>query len=476
MSTTATLSDEKRKLLDRFLRQRLATPTEISAISRRSSGTRAPLAPSQEQVIIRAQNASRPGLYNESITLKFKQPMNRGVLQSSMAEMMRRHEILRTHYEAESGQLIQIVDPAPDSFTLPLVDLRRSREWQRKADIVTLSLAQTGRPFDLERGPLLRSTLVAISDSEYWLEMAAHQSIIDGISVYRILPEELFAIYRAFAADLPSPLPELPLQFADFACWHRASLTPSETERQLAYWRAKLEGETRPLYWPGQKARPAKRTYRGFIREFTVDRRVGDAAGALSRSSGSTTFAALLAAFYSLLHFYTAQTDLVLGTFAPCGRKRSEVQPLIGYFLNPVALRVDLKDDPPFLELVHRAQIALSEALSHDDVPFEHVVAAIDPPVDASRNPFFDVAISLQPCMPDSAGAWSVTSMDAESGAAVLDLYIAFIDRPDGLHVRAQYNPDIFDFERIRQTIKDFEAMLAFATEHPHERISRLHT
>jgi hypothetical protein len=374
-----------------------------------------------------------------------------------------------------SGQLVQLVAPASDSFALPLVDLRRSSERQKRDDLRTLSLKQTAQPFDLHQGPLLRATLVAMNDSEYWLVMTAHQSTIDGISVYQIFPQELSTIYQAFAVNQASPLSELPLQFSDFACWQREWLTDAEILKQVGYWRAKLGSGSRAGRWPTHKSKLQRRTFRGLIRQFALDRYVADAASALGRRVGATMFAVLLAAFYSLLRAYTGQKDLIVGTLSPSGRKRSEVQALIGYFLNPVALRVDLADDPPFTELLRRVLVTISEAISNDDVPFEQIVETLAPLPDPTRNPYFDVAISLQPCMPDSAGTWSVTSMDAESGAAAFDLYLAFIDRPEGLHVRAQYNPDIFEFEEIQQTVKDFEALLVFATEHPDERISRLY-
>src|SRR5690348_4790686 len=475
MSNNATLSDTKRRLLNQFVQQRTIPPADTSAIQRRPSSGPAPLSLSQERLVLRAQNVSRASLYNESITVKFRRPVDRDVLQISMAEVIRRHQILRTRYDMVSGQLVQVVAPALDNFALGLVDFRRGSERQKRDDLSTLSLKQTAQPFDLHQGPLLRALLVAMNESESWLVMTAHQSIIDGVSVYQIFPRELFTIYQAFSANRASPLSELPLQFSDFAYWQREWLTRAEILRQVGYWRTQLGSGSHAPRWPTHKSKLQRRTFRGFIRRFVLDRHVADAASALGRGHGVTMFAVLLSAFYSLLHLYTGQRDLTVGTLSPSGRKRSEVQGLIGYFLNPVALRVDLADDPPFTELLRRVQVTISEAISNDDVPFEQIVETLDSHSDPSRNPYFDAVISLQPCLPDSAAVWSVTSMDAESGAAAFDLYLAFIDRPEGLDVRAQYNPDIFAVEELQQTIRDFEALLAFTTEHPEERISRLH-
>ncbi len=474
MSLVGPLSETKRKLLDSLLRQKVAKPAEAAAIPKRLLSEPVPLALSQEQLLIREQHAGGIPLYNESITLKFKCRIDPAVLRCSMADVVRRHEIWRTNYDVVSGQFVQIVNPAPERFELPFIDLRRGPEWQRKADVRKLSLAQTTRPFDLRKDPLLRATLVAMGDSEYWLVITAHQSIVDGVSVYQIFPKELFTIYQAFSLGLPCPLPELPLQFADFACWQRGYLTAEEKLKQIAYWRAKLANAIPIKSWPARKSRPAERTFRGYIREFTVARGIADAAGALGRSNGSTMFAVLMTTFLTLLHFYAGQDDLVVGTLSPAGRKRSEVQGLLGYFLNPVAIRVDVADNPPFTDLLRRVQVAISEAISHDDVPFEKIVNALDPLHEPGRNPYFDAAISLQPCMPDSGGVWSVTSMDAESGGSALDLYVAFIDRPEGLHARVQYNPDIFQFEEIRRMMDDFQTLLSLAAVQPHERISQL--
>ena len=474
MSLVAPLSETKRRLLDSYLRQKLAKPVEAPAIPRRLSTGPAPLALSQEQILIREQVARGIPLYNESITLKFKCRMDPGILQWSMAEVIRRHEIWRTNYDTVAGQFVQVVNAAPQRFELPFVDLRRGPEWQRKADVRKLSLAQTTRPFDLRNGPLLRATLVAMADSEYWLVITAHQSIVDGVSVYQLFPNELFTIYQAFSLDLPCPFPELPLQFSDFACWQRDYLSAAEEFRQIAYWRRQLAGAIPITCWPARKLRPAERTFRGYIREFTMPRDIADAAAALARSNGTTMFALLMTTFFTLLRSYAGQDDLVVGTLSPAGRKRSETQALLGYFLNPVAIRVNMAGDPSFSELLQRVQITVSEAISHDDVPFERVVSALEPPQDRSRNPYFDAALSLQPCMPDSGGLWSVTSMDAESGGSALDLYVAFIDRPEGLHARVQYNPDVFDFEEMQHMMDDFQALLSLAAARPQERTSQL--
>jgi hypothetical protein len=474
-SKTQTLSGPKRRLLEEILRGETRRVQSGSTLTRRTDPEPAPLSLMQEQLwLLETSTPAIPALYNESITLRMKGPLEIAILERSLAEVIRRHEIWRTTYDTLGARPVQRVHPASDRFPLALVNLRHLPSREQQAEVLQLGKEQSSKRFDFQDGPLLRATVVGITDSENWLVMTAHQSIIDGISVYQIFPAELSALYEAFSAGRISPLPELPLQFSDFAYWQRTWLTSEERDRQVSYWRRKLSGDTPVLRWPNIKSRPLKQTFRGHIRSFLFPPELTAGIRGVAQGAGRTTFSVLLATFYTLLHQYTRQSDLIVGTLSPAGRKRSEVQKLLGYFLNPVPLRIDISDDPPFAELVRRVQETASEAISHDDVPFEHVVEILNPPVDPTRNPYFTVGISLQPPMPNSSGPWSITSMDAESGGAKLDLYIAFIDRPEGLHARVQFNPDVFELESMIQMVSDFRALLETIALHPERRTSEL--
>ena len=470
------LSEAKRRLLDVLLSHEKPVRRGISgAIPRRTDPVPVPPSLMQEQLwLLETSSPTIPPLYNESITLKMKGALSVAVLERSLAEIIRRHEIWRTTYHTLDGRAVQHVHPAADRFPLTFEDLCDLPPGEREARVLELGKEQAGRHFDLEGGPLLRATLAGVGEAENWLIMTAHQSIVDGVSVYQVFPSELCAIYGAFLASRPSPLPELPLQFSDFAYWQREMLTPEKRDSQLGYWRKKLSGDMPGLRWPDTKPRPPKQTFRGHIRSFPFLAKMAADVRGLARRAGSTEFLVLLAALYGLLHHYTGQSSLTVGTFSPAGRKRSEAQNLLGYFLNPVPLRIDVGDDPSFFEIIRRAQETVSEAISHDDVPFEHVVEALKPPIDPSRNPYFSVAASLQPQMPELQVNWSITSMDAESGGSRWDLYVAFIDRPEGLNARVQYNPDIFAFNEIRQMTDDFRALLERVALHPERRVSEL--
>ncbi len=476
MPDDAPLSEEKRRLLERYLRGELArTPAKPGGIMRRPPGHVAPLSLTQQELWFRELRVPDiPPLYNECITLHMKGPLNVAVLEESFTEIVRRHEAWRTVFETVDGQPVQIIQ-RPSKIRLPVLDVRKLGKAEREAEAVRRVAADAKLPFDLRRGPLLRPTLVRLDDAEYRLYVIAHQIILDGKSAYQIFPSELAALYKAFCAGRPSPLPELPVQCADFACWQRQWLQGDVLAEQVEYWRKQLPADLPALNWPNDKPRPAARTFRGAFHPFALPGPLTEALRKLSRRAGGTLFLTLLAGFAALLHIYTSQEDVVVGTLSSSGRKRMEVQALLGYFLNPVALRINFGKDCTFSELLRQARSVLSEAISHDDVPLEFLARKLKPNADRSRSPFFTVAMSLQPPAPDLDLDWSVTSMDVESGGASWDLYIAFIDRPSGMIGRAQYNPDLFELPAILAMLDDLRKVLENAASNPDHRISALH-
>jgi surfactin family lipopeptide synthetase A len=464
MPQTKPISESQRRLLEKYLRGELGPSSQKpSRIAPRPPGETAPLSVAQEELWLRELRVPGiPPLYNECITLHMAGPLNVAALEASFNEIIRRHEAWRTTFETSGGQPVQIIHPATP-IKLPVLDLRRLPRTDREPEAVTRIADDARRPFDLARGPLLRPTLVTMGDAEHRLFLIAHQIIIDGMSAYQIFPSELAAIYKAFSTGMPSPLPELPVQFADFAWWQRQRLQGEVLASQVDYWRKQLSGEPPPLNWPCER-RPENRTFRGAFQPFTLPGRLTGALRGLCRREGATFFMILLAGFAALLHHYTAREDIVVGTHAPAGRKHTEVSRLLGYFLNPVALRVNFGGDSTFRDLVQQVRIVLAEAISHDDVPIAVLAKELKVNPDPSRSPLFTVAISLQPPVPDLDLEWTVTSMDVASGGASWDLYLAFIDRPDGMLGRAQYNPDLFDSPAITAMLEDLREVLdAFA-------------
>jgi hypothetical protein len=454
------LSEAKRNLIQQYLSGRISQKLRLTRpITRRRADTPVLASLSQEQLLLR-ENGRRdmPALYNECFTVRMVGPVDVPRLEQSLAEIIRRHEIWRTSYDIVNGSFVQVVHP-PSQDILPVIDLRGLGEERVEEEALRVATEQAQLPFDLSRGPLMRLSLMRTATAEYRLSIAAHLSIIDGMSVYQLFPSELARLYAAFCAGEPSPLSELPIQYGDYAFWQRSWLVDDEVTRQLAYWRKQFAGGLPLLQWPTDRARPTVFTHRGEIQSFRLSPPLSDAIKNLTRREGVTLFAVLLASFACLLYCYTSQVDLVIGTPSPAGRKRSEVQSLLGYFLNPVALRISLQDDPPFSESVRRAQNVTAQAIAYDDLPIEVLAKELHLNIDASRSSLFTVAISLQP---ESAGApgWRVTSMDASSGGAVWDLYVAFINGTDGIVGRAQYNRDLFEAQTITHAMQDLQIVI----------------
>lgn len=477
MSKEARLSEAKQRLLELQKRGGLA-PT-ASATSAGKPRTRpegpVPLSFSQEQVCRLDQTAGKlTPLHNESITIHRHGPCDIPTLERSLAEIIRRHEIWRTTFELAQGQPIQIVHPAPASFSLPVADLRTSPEGEREKRALDLATQDAEQPFDLIHGPLLRLRLVTLDDTEHRLYLTAHQSIVDGITVFDIFPTELTTLYESFAAGKPSPLPELESQFTDFAYWQRHSLTGAALEKQLTYWQNQLAGELPVLQWPNEVARPAQQTYRGAIHSFKLTQELTESLKALGRREGVTVFMTLLSGLMQFLHQRTGQRDIIVGTLAPSGRKQPEFQRLVGYFLNPVPLRANLSGDPTFRSLLHQMREVTLGAISNDDVPLDVIADKLQLKPDPSRHPFFTVALSVAPDVPPLPQGWSMTYMDVESGGARWDLYIELSDRADGMIGRAQYNPDLFTAGMIQHALKDFQLLLQDAAADPTQRLRRV--
>src|SRR5215472_13129656 len=472
MMDTTPLSDAKRKLLEKYyIGSGGSVASPVTAMVPRPVGATAPVSLSQEPLLLRERQGG-PSLYNECIRLKMKGPLDVLNVERSLREVIRRHEIWRTSYALKDGQLTQVVNAPPEHFELPLIDLTGWPKAEADQEIERAAGETVRQPFDLKHGPLLRATMFRTESQEHSLFLSAHLSIVDGVSVYQVFPFELAALYRAYSSGQPGPLPDLTVQFGDYAHWQREWLQGSEAARQVAYWRKQLARPIPALNWPLDRARPAKDTFRGVIRTFALPHELIDALGALCRQEGVTLFMGLLAGLVSLLRLYTQQEDIIVGTPSPSGRKRSEVQKLLGYFLNPVALRFDLTRHLTFRTLLRQAQRLTLEALSNDDVPLEVLAQELGGDVERGRNPFFTVAMSLQPPMPELDLAWSVTSMDIGSGGSPWDLYLAFINRPTEMIACVQYNPDLFDAKTITSMLADYQTLLHAVTDNPTSRIS----
>jgi hypothetical protein len=467
------LSEAKRRLLESYLRGDYGEEKALGSIPRRPPGEPCPLSLAQEQVWLRAQLcADKPPFYNESITVHRSGPLNVHALEESLAEILRRNEVWRTTFDCQDGRPIQVVHATAAPVSLPVTDLCHHPEAQREREALRLAAEELRRPFDLERGPLVRPSLVRLDQERYRLFLAVHQIVLDGVTAYQVFFPKLVRFYNAFSCGLPPSMPDSTIQFADYAYWQRRHSNVTALEQQMEYWRKQLAGAHTVLEWPNDYPRPASPTYRGAIHPYALPGSLSARLKTLAQRHNVTLFATLMAAFAALLHAYTGQNDFIIGTVAPTGRDRSETQSLMGYFLNPVAIRFDLSNNPPFSALLQQTQETILAALANADVPFERVANELGGETDPTRLPVVQIAASLEPPVPDAGPGWDFTPMDAESGGTKWDLYFVWEDRASGISGRVQYNPDLFRNSTVTGMVQDFQDLLGVILCDPETRAS----
>jgi amino acid adenylation domain-containing protein len=456
------LSSAKRRLLQRFLAGMPAKST-LERIAHRKANEPLPLSFAQQQVWLHGQMAGDVPFYNETITIYRHGALDLEVLERSLLEIIRRHEIWRTVFDTRAGQPIQIVQPPPATFPVPLADLCNLGEAGREDEAIRLATEDARRPFDLKKGPLLRILAVRVEDESYRLYMTIHQIVFDAVTAYRVLLPELTTLYEAFASGQPSPLPEPAIQYGDFACWQREKVSPDSWSAHAAYWREQL-AEAPILQWPSDRPRPEFDTHRGAIHRYRLPVSLVRELRSLSQVHEVSLFMTLVAGLAVVLQRYSGQDDLVLGSFT-AGRKLAELEPLLGYFVNPLALRIDVSGNPTFGELLARVRTVVLEALSHEDLPFSEVVRESGWKPDASRNPLFQVVLSQQPKLAPIAPGWDLATEEVCNGGSKLDLMIIVDDRGDSIGGPITYNPDLFDAATISRMIGHWQTLLAAAAE-----------
>jgi len=472
----AALSEVKRKLLEKYARGQYSQTFEVvPAITRRAPGELAPLSLFQEQIWLQAMDGNTvASFYNESTTVHRCGDLDKVALEHSFSEIIRRHETWRTTFDTIDGRPMQVIHPVPSSQAIPFIDLRTIPETSRRAEALRLATEDARRPFDLKHGPLVRPLLITLDRQLHLLFLTMHQSITDGVSVYQIFPSELTALYAALSGDEPPILPDLPIQYGDFALWERLMLQNDLLADEMAYWRKQLAGDVPQLNWPCACPPASREDYRGAIQAFDMPKQLCDGLIDLSRREGVTFFMTLLAGFTGLLFCYTRQQDITTGTVAPAGRKRGEVRNLLGYFLNPVALRVDLSGNPSVRDLLRRCREVTLGALAHDDVPLEYLKKQLMPELPSTRLWPFDMAITLAPPSTALIPGWKHTTMDCNTDWAKWALYLELSIGDGGIIGRAQYRTNLFTPNIISRLLQDLEALLQGFTFDCEQRISDL--
>jgi amino acid adenylation domain-containing protein len=418
-----------------------------------------PLSFAQQRLWFLDQLEPGTAYYNMPMSLRLEGALDLGALQRAFDELLRRHESLRTTFRAEQGEPVQVILPA---FSLPLavVDLRDVPEAEREAEARRLTLQEALRPFELSTGPLLRVTVLRLEEHRYALLLTLHHIISDGWSM-GVLVREMVALYQAFSQHQASPLPELGLQYADYALWQRQWLRGEVLEGRLAWWRQQLGDAPTVLELPTDRPRPAVRTYRGATHQALLPRPLADALESLSQREGATLFMTLMAAFQSLLHRYSGQTDLVVGTDV-ANRDHAETESLIGFFVNQLVLRLRLGGNPTFRELLAQTRRVSLEAYAHQDLPFEDLVRALNPERSMAHAPLFQVKLVLQNT---SRAVVELPGLRLESdsidpGTAKLDLTVMVTPTPEGLHCSWMYSMDLFDAPTMERMALHFQRVL----------------
>jgi amino acid adenylation domain-containing protein len=411
--------------------------------------------------------------YNIPIVISFKGCINLAILQDSLNEIIRRHEVLRTSLTVVDGQPVQVINQAVP-LTLAVEDLRLFSENERTQVAQRLASELAQQPFDLSAQSLLRAKILQLNDKNYYLIITLHHIIADGWSI-SILLKELTVLYEAFSSGKLSPLPELPIQYRDFVNWQRKWIDSERIQPLLTYWKQKLQSELPVMNLPIDRPRSRVQTFKGAQAKLVLPETLRKELRNLSRQQGVTLFMTLLAAFKVLLYKYTGQTDILVGS-PIANRNRAEVESLIGFFVNVLVLRTNLSGDLSFQDLLARVKSTALEAYVHQDLPFEKLVEELQPSRDLSYNPLFQVMFVLQnlPKPNLSLSDISVTCEEGYNGTSKFDLTLFMEDSESGLVATCEYNTDLFNADTITRMLEHFQTLLSSIVSNPEQRISDL--
>ncbi|MBD1922211.1 amino acid adenylation domain-containing protein [Funiculus sociatus GB2-A5] len=410
--------------------------------------------------------------YNVAAALRLKGSLNTSALEETFNEIVRRHEALRTTFRMLNGQPVQVIAPSL-TIPLPVVDLQSLPATEREAETQRIATQERSRPFDLSHDSLLRVMLLQLGSSEHVLLLNLHHIICDGWSI-GVLIRELGILYAAFANKERSPLPELPIQYADFADWQREWLQGEVLESQLAYWKQQLDNIP-SLNLPTDKPRPATPTYRGATQFLELPKSLSEELEALSQRQGVTVFMTLLAAFQILLYRYTQQSDILVGS-PIANRNRREIEGLIGFFVNSLVLRTNLSGNPTFLELLSRVREVTLGAYAHQDLPFEKLVEELHPERNLSQHPLFQVAFSLQntPIEALELPGLTLSQLEFDSPSAKFDLEFHLWESPESFKGQVIYSTDLFDDATITRMLGHYQTLLESIVANPQKRLGEL--
>lgn len=435
--------------------------------------TRAPLSFAQRRLWFVCQYDPLSPLYNLPLALRLKGKLVLRALQLAFDALVARHEALRTRFLSEEGEPVQVIDP-PTPVPLQFVDLTAHPPAAREEKARELAAAHAHEPFDLARDRLFRVVVARISETDHLLLIVAHHIVADGWS-WHVLGKELSLHYKAFITEWATTLPELPIQYADFAVWQNQTLAGPHLEKLLGYWRKHLAGAPEFIDLPTDRPRPAVQTFRGGTLTLNLSATLTEGLRQTGQREGATLFMTLFGAFAVLLGRYARQTDLVIG--APiAGRTRVQLENLIGFFVNMLPMRADLSGNPPFRELLRRLRATAIEAYAHEEVPFERIVEELRPERQAGRAPLVQVAFVLQntPGRDVRLPGLTVTTNEVWTETAKLDLTLMVSETPQGLSATLEYNADLYERATAARLLGHWKVLLEGIVADPAQRIGQL--
>jgi len=469
----AHLPPEKRALLELLLQEEGVDLSHQMIIPQKRTTNVFPLSYSQQRLWILDQIEPNSPLYNIPTAMRITGELDINILTRSFNEIIKRHEILRTTFQSQDGEPVQVIHPEIE-ITIPIIDLQSIPPEKREATALQEARKVARQPFNLSTGPLIKVHLYRLDHQHHIIMLNIHHIIADGWSI-GILLQELAALYNSLSEGKPSGLPDLPLQYADYAAWQRKWLRGARLEKQLAYWQKQLGGDLPVLQLPTDYPRPAVQSSKGGSLTFKLAATELVALKRLSQQEDATLFMTLLAAFLTVLYRYTNQEDICVGT-PIANRKRAELEGMIGFFVNTLVLRTDLSQEPSFRQLVQRVRDVTLGAYENQDIPFEMLVDRLQPEREMSYSPFFQVMFAFQNAPVASLKLRDVTlaPLEVHSGTAKFDLTMTLGEENGQLYGALEYNSDLFSAETMERFLKHFRTLLNGVLAEPDQSIATI--
>ena len=472
-NSVAKMTPVQRTILEQRLEKKRVRAAAARIPRQDRKGNSFPLSFAQQRLWFLHLLAPESHAYNIPNAVHATGPLNVPALEQSINEIRRRHEILRTTFTVREGQPVQVIGPA-ERWRLSLVDLSSLPLPERETLARKLVREESCHAFNLADEPALRVGLLRLKADEHIILFTMHHIASDSWSM-SVLVREIATLYEAFSNGQPATLPELPIQYADFAVWQRQWLQGDELEKQQAYWKRQLSGAPPLLELPTDRPRSAKQTFRGALHSLVLSKELSAELQTLSRKQGVTLFMTILAGFKLLLHYATNQDDIVVGTDV-ANRGRVETENLIGFFVNQLVLRTDISGNPSFQELLASVREMTLEAYANQDLPFEKLVELLNPDRSLTHSPLFQVKLIINhaPSGGLALQQLQLRSLNSESTTAQLDITLPLWETPEGIGGWINYNTDLFDAATITRLASLFEKLLITVVLKPLATVGQL--